>query len=153
MLSIIGSIGSAIVGGVSDYFKGKQEIKKIQLEADKMLITAEATAKIERMKRESEQDYDLDKIAMQNMEKSWKDELILLIWLTPVVMCFIPEYHVYVTNGFASLALVPDWYIGILVGMIVVIYGMRGLLKMVIQMVGNRFSLVKNIDINKKDQL
>ena len=35
MLSIIGSIGSAIVGGVSDYFKGKQEIKKIQLEADK----------------------------------------------------------------------------------------------------------------------
>ena len=68
-------------------------------------------------------------------------------------MCFIPEYHVYVTNGFASLALVPDWYMGILVGMIVVIYGMRGLLKMALQIIGNRFKLVKSIDTNKKDQL
>lgn len=153
MFGILGSLGTAIVSGVSDYFKGRQEIKKVELEADKMLIMAEAQAKADRLKRESEMDYDLDKIAMQNMEKTWKDELILLIWLTPVVMCFIPEYHVYVTNGFASLALVPDWYMGILVGMIVVIYGMRGLLKMVLQMVGNRFNLVKHIDTNKKDQL
>ena len=153
MLGIIGSLGSAIVSGVSDYFKGKQEIKKVEIEADKMLIMAEAQAKADRLKREAEMDYDLDKIAMQNMEKTWKDELILLIWLTPVVMCFIPEYQVYVTNGFASLALVPDWYMYILVGMVTVIYGMRGLLKMVIQMVGNRFNLVKHIDTNKKDQL
>src|SRR5574344_2950467 len=151
MLGVIGSLGSAIVGGISDYFKGKQEIKKVELEADKMLIMAEAQAKADRLKREAEMDYDLDKIAMQNMDKSWKDELILLIWLTPVVMCFIPEYHVYVTNGFASLALVPDWYMGILVGMIVVIYGMRGLLKMVIQIVGNRFNLTKQSGISKKD--
>lgn len=153
MLSIIGSIGSAIISGVSDYFKGKQEISKTKLEGDIKVLIAEAEAKVKRLERESEQDYDLDRLATENMAKSWKDELILLIWLTPVVMSFIPEYHVYVTNGFASLALVPDWYMGILVGMVVVIYGMRGLLKMVIQMVGNRFNLVKQIDTNKKDQL
>ena len=153
MLSIIGNIGSAIISGVSDYFKGKQEISKTKLEGDIKVLIAEAEAKVKRLERESEQDYDLDKIATQNMEKSWKDELILVLWLTPVAMCFIPEYHVYVTNGFAALALVPDWYMGILVGMVVVIYGMRGLLKMVIQMVGNRFNLVKQIDTNKKDQL
>lgn len=153
MLGIIGSLGSAIVGGISDYFKGKQEISKTKLEGDIKVLVAEAEARVRRLEKESEQDYDLDKLATQNMEKSWKDELILIIFLAPVVMCFIPEYQVYVTNGFASLALVPDWYMGILVGMIVVIYGMRGLLKMVIQMVGNRFSLVKNIDTNKKDQL
>ena len=90
--------------------------------------------------------------AMQNMDKTWKDELILLIWLTPVVMSFVPEWQPYVIAGFASLALVPDWYMGILVGIIVVIYGMRGLLKMVLQMVGNRFNLGKHIDINNKDQ-
>ena len=153
MLSIIGSIGSAIISGVSGYFKGKQEISKTKLEGDIKVLIAEAEAKVKRLERESEQDYDLDRLATENMEKSWKDELILLIWLTPVAMCFIPEYHVYVTNGFASLALVPDWYMGILVGMVVVIYGMRGLLKMVLQMVGNRFNLVKQIDTNKKDQL
>lgn len=153
MLSVIGSIGSAIVSGVSDYFKGKQEISKTKLEGDIKVLIAEAEAKVKRLEKESEQDYDLDKIATQNMEKSWKDEIILVVWLTPIAMCFIPDYHVYVTNGFASLALVPDWYMGILVGMVVVIYGMRGLLKMVLQMVGNRFNLVKSIDTNKKDQL
>ena len=136
MFGILGSLGTAIVSGVSDYFKGRQEIKKVELEADKMLIMAEAQAKADRLKREAEMDYDLDKIAMQNMEKSWKDELILLIWLTPVVMSFIPEYQIYVTNGFASLALVPDWYMYILVGMVVVIYGMRGLLRMMIEKFG-----------------
>ena len=41
------SIGSSIVTGISDYFKGKQEISKVQLEADKKLILAEAEAKAE----------------------------------------------------------------------------------------------------------
>ena len=153
MIGGLVTLGSAIVSGISGYFKDKHEIKKVQVEADKLLIMAEAESKAKRLEREAEMDYDLDRIAMQNMDKTWKDELILLIWLTPVVMCFIPEYHVYVTNGFASLALVPDWYMYILVGMITVIYGMRGMLKMALQIIGNRFKLVKSIDTNKKDQL
>lgn len=144
MLGIIGSLGSAIVGGISDYFKGKQEIKKVELEADKMLIMAEAQAKADRLKREAEMDYDLDKIAMQNMDKSWKDELILLIWLVPVVLSFIPEYQHIVAAGFSSLALVPDWYMYILIGMVTVIYGMRGMLKMALKIVADRFGNKKS---------
>jgi hypothetical protein len=143
------SIGSSIVTGISDYFKGKQEISKVQLEADKKIILAEAEAKAKRLDRESEQDYDLDKIAMQNMEKTWKDELILVIFMVPLVMSFIPSYQEYVTAGFASLALVPDWYMYILVGMITVIYGMRGMLKMLLQMAGSRFGFKSN----KKDSV
>ena len=144
MLSIIGSIGSAIIGGVSDYFKGKNEIKKVQVEADKLLIKAEAESKAKRLEREAEMDYDLDRIAMQNMEKSWKDEVILVIWLTPVVMSFIPEWQPYVVVGFASLALVPDWYMYILIGIVTVIYGMRGLLKMALQIIGSKFKIKKD---------
>lgn len=143
------SIGSSIVTGISDYFKGKQEISKVQLEADKKIILAEAEAKAKRLDRESEQDYDLDKIAMQNMEKTWKDELILVIFMIPLVMSFIPSYQEYVTAGFASLALVPDWYMYILVGMITVIYGMRGMLKMLLQIIGNKFGFKSN----KKDSV
>ena len=143
------SIGSSIVTGISDYFKGKQEISKVQLEADKKLILAEAEAKAKRLDRESEQDYDLDKIAMQNMEKTWKDELILVIFMIPLVMSFIPTYQENVTAGFASLALVPDWYMYILVGMITVIYGMRGMLKMLLQIISNKFGFKSN----KKDSV
>ena len=139
MIGGLVTLGSAIVSGISEYFKDKNEIKKVQVEADKLLIRAEAESKAKRLEREAEMDYDLDRIAMQNMDRSWKDELILIIWLIPVIMCFFPEYQVYVTEGFAILALVPDWYMYILVGMIVVIYGMRGMLKMVLQIISNKF--------------
>ena len=132
MLGLI-SLGTSIIGGITDYFKGKQEINKAQLEADIKLIIAEAESKAKRLEREAEMDYDLDKIAMQNMNKTWKDELILIIFMIPLVMSFLPAYQEYVTAGFASLSLVPDWYMYILVGMITVIYGMRGLLKMLLQ--------------------
>lgn len=147
--SAVVTLGSSIVKDISGYFKDKNEIKKVQVEADKLLIMAEAEAKAKRLDRESEQDYDLDKIAMQNMEKTWKDELILVIFMIPLVMSFIPTYQEYVTAGFASLALVPDWYMYILVGMITVIYGMRGMLKMLLQILGNKFGFKSS----KKDSV
>ena len=149
MIGGLVTLGSAIVSGISGYFKDKNEIKKVQVEADKLLIRAEAESKAKRLEREAEMDYDLDRIAMQNMDKSWKDELILLIWLTPVVMSFIPELQPYVVAGFASLALVPDWYMYILVGMVTVIYGMRGMLKMVLQIVGNKFKFKKDKELKQ----
>jgi hypothetical protein len=137
------TLGSAIISSISEYFKDKHEIKKVQVEADKLLIMAEAESKAKRLDREAEMDYDLDRIAMQNMDKSWKDELILLIWLIPVVMSFIPEWQPYVVAGFASLALVPDWYMYILVGLVTVIYGMREILKIALQIIVSKFKIKK----------
>ena len=146
MLGGLVTLGSAIVSGISGYFQDKNEIKKVQVEADKLLIMAEAESKAKRLEREAEMDYDLDRIAMQNMDKSWKDELILLIWLTPVVMSFIPVWQPFVVAGFASLALVPDWYMYILVGLVTVIYGMRGMLKMALQLMIDKIGFKKWID-------
>ena len=144
MIGGLVTLGSAIVSGISGYFKDKNEIKKVQVEADKLLIMAEAESKAKKLEREAEMDYDLDRVAMQNMDKTWKDELILLIWLTPVVMSFVPEWQPFVAAGFASLALVPDWYMYILVGLVTVIYGMRGMLKMSLQIIGNGFKFKKD---------
>ena len=146
MIGGLVTLGSAIVSGISGYFQDKNEIKKVQVEADKLLIMAEAESKAKRLEREAEMDYDLDRIAMQNMDKSWKDEVILLIWLTPVVMSFIPVWQPYVVEGFASLALIPDWYMYILVGLVTVIYGMRGMLKMVLQIAGSTFKIKKDTE-------
>ena len=59
-------------------------------------------------------------------------------------MSFMPEWQPFVVAGFASLALVPDWYMYILVGLVTVIYGMRGMLKMVLQIVGSKFKIKKD---------
>lgn len=140
MLGILGSLGTAIVTGVSDYFKGKQEISKVKLEADKILVMAEANARAEKLKRESEQDYDLDRLSMLAMEKSWKDEFLLLMFSLPVVLCFIPEYRPYIEEGFKTLNIIPEWFMYIYVAMIVVIYGLRGLLRMFLQVILNKLS-------------
>ena len=133
MINLIGTLGGAIVGGISNYFNTKQEIKKVKVEAEKKVIVAEAEAKITRMMRESEQDFGLDKLSVQDMRTSWKDELVLLIFLIPLVLSFVPEYQHYVEEGFKALEKAPDWYMAILIGMIVVIYGMRGLLRKLLE--------------------
>ena len=131
---------SAIVSGISGYFKDKNEIKKVQVEADKLLIMAEAESKAKRLERESEMDYDLDKLSMIAMDKSWKDEFLLILFSIPIAMCFFPEYRQYVEDGFKTLNIIPEWFMYIYVTMIVVIYGLRGLLRMFLQLMIDKLS-------------
>ena len=143
MISGLVTLGSAIVSGISGYFKDKNEIKKVQVEADKLLIMAEAESKAKRLEREAEMDYDLDRIAMQNMNKSWKDEFLLILFSIPIAMCFFPEYRQYVEDGFKTLNIIPEWFMYIYVTMIVVIYGLRGMLKLVLQIMIDKIGFKK----------
>ena len=103
--------------------------KTLKLEHQNELDTLIQTKQIELIKQGQHIDYDLDRLAMQNMNNSWKDELVLIIFLTPVVLAFVPGFDKYVNDGFTAISNMPDWYIAIVIGMVVVIYGMRGLLK------------------------
>ena len=107
----------------------RYEIDRLDHEAD----VAKANARLEMAKQGQSQDYDLDRIATRNMQNSWKDELILIVFLTPVIMAFIPGMDEVVKSGFAAIEAMPEWYIGIVIGMVVVIYGMRGMLKAYLQ--------------------
>ena len=133
-MGIFASLGTAIIGGITGYFKDKNEIKKVEVEAEKMLVLAKAEAEANKMKRESEQDYDLDKLSMIAMEKSWQDEFLLILFSIPLAMCFFPDYRQYVEDGFKTLKIIPEWFMYIYVAMIVVIYGLRGLLRMFLQL-------------------
>lgn len=93
----------------------------------------QAKAAVEMAKQGRQMDYDLDKIAMNNMEKSWKDELVLIVFLVPMMMAFFPKTADYALAGFAIIAKMPEWYVAIIIGMVVVIYGLRGLLKTYLQ--------------------
>ena len=137
------TLGSAIVSGISGYFKDKSEIKKVQVEADKLLIMAEAESKAKRLERESKMDYDLDKLSMIAMDKSWKDEFLLILFSIPIAMCFFPEYRQYVEDGFKTLNIIPEWFMYIYVTMIVVIYGLRGLLRMFLQLMIDKIGFKK----------
>tara|TARA_B100000795_G_scaffold105752_1_gene78032 strand:+ start:1655 stop:2089 length:435 start_codon:yes stop_codon:yes gene_type:complete len=133
--SIIGALSSSVGG----YFKGKQELAGAKLKGQLIAIEAEAETTLAiakgkvRMAAEGQsQNFNLDMVAMQNMEKSYKDEIILIVFMTPMVLAFIPTMDVYALRGFEVISKMPQWYQYTLVGMVVVIYGMRGMLEKVI---------------------
>lgn len=139
MWSIIGSLGTAIVDGISGHFKDKREIKKIKVRAEKKVILAEAQAKVEMAKTGQQQDYDLDRIAVEDMKKSWKDEFVLVVFYAPLILVFVPSYAEYIQDGFKVLATLPEWYMHVVVGITVVVMGMRGMLTKFISMLSNKF--------------
>lgn len=74
-------------------------------------------------------DSDLDKLSVEDMRTSWKDEFILIVFIIPMMMAFHPVTAEIALRGFEVIAQMPDWYMLLIVGMVITIYGMRGLVK------------------------
>ena len=115
------------IGG--NWLDNKQKVAQAKTDAEITTIKAQA----DRQASAQDQNYDLDRLAMENMSKSWKDEVILAVFLAPMVMAFIPGFESYALAGFGVMAQMPQWYQYIIIGMVVVIYGMRGLLEKVLE--------------------
>ena len=133
---IVGGLTSIIAKPIEQWQERKTlkvqqkfELLKIEHETKK----AKANALLAMASQEKQQDYDLDKLAMQNMEKTWKDELVLIVFLLPMILAFIPNCAEYALQGFKIIEQMPSWYVAIIIGMVVVIYGLRGLLKTYLQ--------------------
>lgn len=127
------SLGSTWMEGKNKQAEAELAAKLVEIQADSDIKVAKALA-VTRMAEEGQlQNYDLDRLAMEQMEKSWKDEIILIIFLTPVVMAFIPGMEEYSLAGFEVIDKMPEWYRYIIIGMVVVIYGLRGLLGKVLE--------------------
>ena len=73
------------------------------------------------------QDFNLDLVAMQQMDKSFLDEVMIALLLVPIAASFL-GYQAEVTAAFESFASMPDWYQYLVLGVYVVKFGMRGLL-------------------------
>ena len=144
MIPILGSlieIGGVWLKGKQEETKAKAEAKLVEITADSDIKKAKAIAAIRAAETGQQQDFDLDRIAMEQMGKSWKDELVLIIFLAPMVMAFIPGMDTYSLAGFEVIQQMPEWYQYIIMGMVIVIYGMRGMVK---QLVSNKLSIKKD---------
>ena len=135
MISILGSLvslGGTFLQGKQDEAKAKAEAAIVGIQADADIKRAKALAATKMAESGQTQSYDLDRLAVEQMGKSWKDEVILIIFLAPMVMAFIPGMDGYALAGFTVIAKMPEWYQYIIIGMVVVIYGMRGMLEKIL---------------------
>lgn len=133
-------IFSTAVNAISGYFQRKAEARRAKEDHVNTLALIERTgeleaerlknsARIESIKNGQEQDFDLDRAALAQMDKSLKDELLLIVFLFPMVMAFIPGLDEHALRGFEVIGKMPLWYISIVLGMVIVIYGLRNLFK------------------------
>ena len=123
------SLGGTFLQGKQDEAKAKAAAAIVGIQADADIKKAKAIAATKMAESGQTQNYDLDRLAMEQMSTSWKDEFILVIFLAPMVMAFIPGMDGYALAGFNVIAQMPQWYQYIILGMVVVIYGLRGLLE------------------------
>lgn len=133
VISSLLSLGSTWLDGKNKQAQATVEAKLVELKAEADIKLAKATAITKMAEAGQAQNYDLDRLAMENMSKSWKDELILIIFLAPMIMAFIPSLKDSAVAGFGVIAMMPEWYRYIIIGMVVVIYGLRGLLEKVLE--------------------
>ena len=97
---------SPIASLAGTWLEGKVETKKAETASKVAIAKAEAT--IMEKKATGEIDWDLE--AIKGSQSSWKDEWLTIIFSIPLVMCFIPGMEEIVSNGFARLNELPEWY-------------------------------------------
>jgi len=137
LLSPIASLGST-------YLEGRNEVAKAKSAAAIVSIKAEADVKVAGAKAAHKladdgqtQDFNLDLVAMQQMDKSFLDEIMIALLLVPIAASFL-GYQAEVSAAFDSFASMPDWYQYLVLGVYIVKFGMRGLLtKLVSGKLGN----------------
>lgn len=131
-------LGAAWMDGKNAEAQAKTAANLIKIQSEADIVKAKAISATRLAEQGQAQDYDLDRIAMEQMSKSWKDELVLVIFLTPMVMAFVPGFEQYALGGFEIIDKMPEWYRYVIIGMVIVIYGLRGMAK---QLIGNKLGM------------
>jgi hypothetical protein len=109
------------------YLEGKNQVAKAKSAAAIISIEADAKAAHKLADNGQTQDFNLDLVAMQQMDKSLLDEVMIALLLVPIAASFL-GYQAEVTAAFESFAVMPEWYQYLVIGVYVVKFGMRGLL-------------------------
>ena len=112
----------------------KAKVEEIRIESEVRIAEMEAEARkakalvnVERAKTGQQIDYEQDLEAIRQMRNSWKDEFLLLLFSTPLILSFIPSLQPYVLKGWEMIAMAPDWYLWLYGAMIVSVWGLRGI--------------------------
>ncbi|MBU2714122.1 hypothetical protein [Zooshikella harenae] len=71
---------------------------------------------------------ELDSLSIQS--RGWKDDFLLIVTVTPLVLCFVPEMSNHIKSGFEALNVsVPEWYMLALALVYIDTFGFRRILR------------------------
>ena len=126
-LNPIASLGSTFLEGRNQVAKAKSDAAVVAIKAEADVKVAGAIAANKLAESGQTQDYNLDAIAMQQMDKSIVDDIMIALLLIPIAAAFV-GYQAEVTAAFKSFEDMPSWSQYLVIGVYVVKFGLRGLL-------------------------
>jgi len=100
----------ALIGPISSLAGSFLEGQISKQKAKASLAQTEAETKAEILKTAATHDSKWELIMAEGTKGSWKDELVTVVILIPVILVFIPGMEEVVQNGFDRLNELPDWY-------------------------------------------
>lgn len=140
LVSGVSDSASSAITGWSDRktikAQTKARIEEIKIASELRVAEMEAEAKrtsammkVEKAKTGQQMDFEMDMESIRQMKGSYKDELTLILFSTPLALSFIPSMQPYVLKGWEMLGKAPDWYLYLYGAMVVSIWGLRGIVR------------------------
>jgi hypothetical protein len=115
-----------IVSSVSSIATGVLKNRQIKAEAKARVQVARVEAEIAQIENAAKNVADYDIAALKETRYSWKDEVALLVVISPFIGSFLPWTQDYVAIGWQHLTEpAPDWYGWIFCGAIAGSLGIR----------------------------
>jgi hypothetical protein len=111
-----------LLGVAGDMIKGVVETKKAKAKAK--LTEIKATTALKEQQIAGKVSWEAS--AVDQMKGSWKDEVSLIVLLTPAVLVFIPGCQEYVKSGFIALQELPTFFQHLLYIAISASFGIKG---------------------------
>ena len=112
--------------------KTKSDVAIAQTKADALLEQARAAVEMAKAGQVIEADWDTN--AQKQMQFSWKDEFLMVLLFSPVVMLFGSafleniEFQNKIIGAVKALEQFPMWYVTMLLGIVAAVYGLRWLI-------------------------
>jgi hypothetical protein len=113
----------------------KQEIETLNRQGEIEVVTLKNAAAIARASKQLDGDMTLDQESILNMKNSYIDEILIIIFMTPIVLGFFPSYRPAVSAGFEALEKMPIWYVAVVVSIVVSVLGLRSFFERAIDLI------------------
>lgn len=114
------------IGGAA--LQNIQARQAAKAEAEAKIIVARAEAEIKRLEKAQDAEIAWDSEAVSQMKGSWKDEWWTFLASLPLILAFMGDAaQKRVTDGFAAISTMPEWYIAIVGASVAASFGIRAL--------------------------
>ncbi|WP_026777749.1 hypothetical protein [Polaribacter sp. Hel_I_88] len=140
-----------LINLVKDFFQGRRELKKLDLQQKKAIIIAET----KRIESNTIADNDIDYLTVNDKKYTYKDDVLIYLFLVPVfsatIVPFIRAFNssnfenlnIYILESYTNLNSLPIWYKYVLFAIVIDVLGFRSFTRKLVENYSQK--IIKNL--------